>query len=329
MLIESEIIMESGEAPFKKKAVEILKNPLQSSHAAGIVETPDGSFIASWFAGTAEKDNDVAVVYRKKAPGAKDWGELKVLHKTPGRSEGNSCYLVDKEGKIWVFFNTCTRGWTLVWIRYKLSTDNGETWSEPHWFRHIYGWLIRNAPIILNNGDYVVPTYSEVTGYWSFSKISTNGGKIWKKYGKVGPHCLQPNIVQLKDGSLLMYCRTDTLKRIQQARSTDNGRHWSKPEPTQFMNPNAGIALIRAKSGNLLLCWNESETERRPLNVTLSEDEGKTWPYVKTLENEPGRGEYSYPYMIQAKDGTIHIVHTLGRKQIKHWHFDEEWIKKK
>nr|MDO8118629.1 hypothetical protein [Candidatus Sigynarchaeota archaeon] len=36
------------------------------SHASAICETPDGSFIASWFAGTREKALDVAVVYRKK-----------------------------------------------------------------------------------------------------------------------------------------------------------------------------------------------------------------------------------------------------------------------
>jgi predicted neuraminidase len=327
MLFENEIIMESVEADFKKEAVEILKNPLLSSHAAAIVETPDGSFIASWFAGTWEKNIDCAVVYRKKAPGSETWGDVKVLHKTPGRFEGNSCYLVDNEGKIWAFFNTATRGWTLNWIRYKISTDNGETWSEPHWFRHIYGWLIRNAPIILKNGDWVVPVYSEVLGYWSFVKISSDGGKTWKKYGKVGRHCLQPNVVQLRDGSLLMYCRTDTLKRITMSRSTDNGRHWSKIELTQFKNPNAGICLLALESGNLVLAWNESETGRCPLNVALSEDEGKTWPHMKVLETEPEKGEFSYPYMIQAKNGTIHLVHTVARRQIKHVHFDEEWLK--
>jgi predicted neuraminidase len=126
-----------------------------------------------------------------------------------------------------------------------------------------------------------------------------------------------------------MYCRVDTLKRIHQSRSTDNGRHWSKIEPTQFKNPNAGISLLALKNGNLVLSWNESETERCPLNVALSEDEGKTWPYVKALETEREKAEFSYPYMIQARDDTIHLVHTVGRKQIKHWHFDEEWIKKK
>jgi predicted neuraminidase len=341
MFVENEILIESTTTDYKLNAMEILKNPLASSHAAAIVETADGSLIASWFAGTWEKNIDVAVVYRKKTPGAKGWGDLRVLHKTPGRFEGNSCYLVDKEGKLWAFFNTAKSGWTLNWIRYKTSTDNGDTWSEPHWFRKIYGWLIRDRPIILKNGEWLLPTYSEVLGYRSFVNISSDEGKTWKKYGRVGPHCLQPNVVQLRDGSLLMYCRVDTLKRIHQSRSTDNGRNWSKIEPTQFKNPNAGISLLALKNGNLVLSWNESETERCPLNVALSEDEGKTWPYVKSLETDsqhalslsgtsPVRsGEFSYPYSIQAKDGTIHLVHTVGRRQIKHWHFDEEWIKSK
>nr|MDO8086838.1 sialidase family protein [Candidatus Sigynarchaeum springense]MDO8118122.1 sialidase family protein [Candidatus Sigynarchaeota archaeon] len=341
MFMENEILMESTTTPYKINAMEILKNALQSSHAAAIVETADGSLVASWFCGTWEKELDCAVVYRKKAPGAKGWGEVKVLHKTPGRFEGNSCYLVDKTGKLWAFFNTATKGWTLNWIRYKISSDNGDTWSEPRWFRKIYGWLIRDRPIILKNGEYLIPTYSEVAGYRSFVNISSDGGQTWKKHGRVGPHCLQPNVVQLRDESLLMYCRTDTLKRIYQSRSTDNGRHWSKIEPTRFKNPNAGISLLALKSGNLMVSWNESETERCPLNVALSEDEGKTWPYVKSLETDSNyalslsgtasrkSGEFSYPYSIEAKDSTIHLVHTVGRRQIKHWHFDEEWIKTK
>ncbi len=310
---------------------EFLTEPSEKypqSHAAAICETPDGSLIASWFAGTREKALDVAVVYRKKPAGSNAWSELKVLHKTPERSEGNSCYLVDESlGKIWAFFNTCKHGWTINQIRYKTSVDNGDTWSEPVWFRKIYGWLIRDRPAILENGEYIVPTYSEVLGYRSFALVSSDKGKTWKKHGRVGPHCLQPNVVQLSDGSLLMYCRTDTLKHIYQSRSFDNGRHWTRAEPTPFKNPNAGICLLRCKSNNLVLCWNESETGRVPLNLALSEDGGKTWPYQKVLESDPKGGEYSYPYMIQARDGSIHLVHTVARKRIKHVHFDESWLK--
>ena len=64
-----------------------------------------------------------------------------------------------------------------------------------------------------------------------------------------------------------------------------------------------------------MLIYNHTPTGRTPLNVGLSTD-GKTWTPGPVLESEPG--EYSYPAVIQAADGKVHVTYTWHRKRIKH-----------
>ena len=45
-------------------------------------------------------------------------------------------------------------------------------------------------------------------------------------------------------------------------------------------------------------------------------NDGKTWSAAAILEREPG--EYSYPAVIQASDGRIHVTYTWKRQRIKH-----------
>jgi predicted neuraminidase len=56
---------------------------------------------------------------------------------------------------------------------------------------------------------------------------------------------------------------------------------------------------------------------RTPLSVLVSEDNGATWPQRLDLETQPG--EYSYPSVIQAEDGRVHVVATHQRTQIFHY----------
>jgi predicted neuraminidase len=82
--------------------------------------------------------------------------------------------------------------------------------------------------------------------------------------------------------------------------------------------------------------------------VALSDDEGATWRWTRYLERDADgaadaqRGEYHYPSIIQAADGTLHATYSyfappasvaadasgrLPRKAIKHAHFNEAWIR--
>jgi predicted neuraminidase len=61
--------------------------------------------------------------------------------------------------------------------------------------------------------------------------------------------------------------------------------------------------------------YNHTPKGRSPLNVAVSQD-GREWQQVVELETEPG--EYSYPAVIQAADGRVHILYTWRRQRIRH-----------
>ena len=42
------------------------------------------------------------------------------------------------------------------------------------------------------------------------------------------------------------------------------------------------------------------------------------------LESNPG--EYSYPSIMQAPDGNIHVIYTYRRYSFKHVEFSESWL---
>jgi alpha-L-rhamnosidase len=55
---------------------------------------------------------------------------------------------------------------------------------------------------------------------------------------------------------------------------------------------------------------------RTPLNIAVSED-GINWKMILTLEDSPV-SQYSYPSIIQGKDGRIHAVYTWRRQRVKY-----------
>ncbi len=52
------------------------------------------------------------------------------------------------------------------------------------------------------------------------------------------------------------------------------------------------------------------------LNLAISED-GLQWQQVAVLE-QTKNAEFSYPAMIQAEDGLVHMTYTWKRQRIKH-----------
>jgi predicted neuraminidase len=123
-------------------------------------------------------------------------------------------------------------------------------------------------------------------------------------------------IVPLGGGRLRFYARsTRTIGRICAADSNDGGISWSNVRTLDLPNPNAGIDAVRLRDGRFVLVYNHTARGRTPLNLAVSAD-GEHWTTFHALESEPG--EYSYPAMVEAADGSLHITYTWRRTRIKY-----------
>ena len=205
-------------------------------------------------------------------------------------------------------------GWGDTRLFYRTSMDHGHSWSKDQPFLGGLPEGLRNLPITLRSGELFLPLGHSFAG-------SGNGGQTWEHLGAVDSGG-QPTVIQRSDGSLLTLLRKGP--RILQAESLDAGRTWSKPVATELKNPDAGIAMTQLRNGHLVLVFNDSETARTPLSIARSVDEGRTWLPPLALESNPG--EYSYPCVMQASNGRIHITYTFRRYTVKHVEIDENWL---
>ncbi len=200
------------------------------------------------------------------------------------------------------------------------------------------GWMPRPHPFITRSGRLLVGLYSDG---WDFSMMAytDDGGATWQcSEPLVGPGNVQPSIVQRKDGTLVAYFRDNgpPPQRVMVSESRDDGRTWTLAHDTALPDPGAGLEAVVLRSGRWLLINNNTEGGRHRLSISVSEDEGKTWPRVVPLEDDPpgaGAGSYSYPSILQAKDGTIHVTYSHSHSQgeqkgesIKYVHINEAWL---
>lgn len=135
-------------------------------------------------------------------------------------------------------------------------------------------------------------------------------------------HISEPSIIELPDGRILLEERTPSGTHYLWSDIKDPTL-WSNPEPLCFdnnkkdliMNPADTRNSIRLlPSGNILYLFNNSrEPKRELLSAALSEDGGKTFPYVILLDERIGS---TYPMADITVEGDIFIVYDQGRSRL-------------
>jgi predicted neuraminidase len=297
--------------------------------ASTVVELLNGDLLAAWQAGSRAGAPDLALFSARLVRGMSHWTAPRVIQDTPGRAEGNPVLFLDPYGTLWLFWVTMMgEGWDSCILRAKTSGDQGHSWDPPGYVHDRPGWMPRNRPAILRSGEIVLPLYDQRDAH-SFMLVSSDSAH-WEPRGELrSPSGLiQPAVVELRDGSVAAYLRRgpqDPQRRLWRSRSGDRGNTWSVPERTALPNPDSAADVVRLANGHLVIAFNNSATERTPLTVALSLDEGRNWRYVRDVESGPG--DYSSPTLIQARAGELHLTYSWQRERIKHATFAEAWIR--
>lgn len=305
--------------------------PTPSCHASTIVETSSG-LVAAWFGGTREGAPDVSIWVSRQI--GSSWSKPEEVANGVQAAEvrhpcWNPVLYQPKEGPLMLFSKvgpTVAKWWGVL----QTSTDGGRSWTKPRKLGedpkigHLIG-PVKNKPILLPDGRLLCPSSTEHDGWRVHFEITPDLGKTWQVVGPIHDGkefaAIQPAVLSHPGGGLQVLCRSRQ-NVITQAWSTDQGQSWGPMTAISLPNPNSGIDAITLRDGRHLLVYNHSTRAGRNrglLNVALSSD-GKKWKTILTLEDD--KGEFSYPAVIQAADGRVHITYTYKRKTIKHVQLD-------
>jgi len=197
------------------------------------------------------------------------------------------------------------------------------------------GWMPRCQPILTQEGRMVLGLYSDIF-LTSITASTADGGQTWT-FGEPIPGYggIQPSLVQRRDGTMVAYMRDKSPgKRIRTAESNDGGMTWTPMRELDIANPDSSVSVCALESGAWIMLCNDTtggpRNGRVRLAVYLSEDEGRTWPVHRVIEDHETDPAASYPTVIQTADGLIHAVYTFTpepNETIKHIVFNEAWVR--
>ncbi len=339
--------------------------PYATAHAPCLLELPDGSMLCAWFAGTFEGSADVSIVCSRLPSGQARWIEPSPISSDPERSEQNPSLFNGPGGAVWAVYTAQKARQEgkdnmqfTSQVRVQESHDGGLTWGPYSTLFPKEGTFCRQPIQVLSSGRWIMGNWictdspDGLSGDPTVFKISDDAGKTWREVempqsrGRV-----HANVVELDGGELAAFMRSREADFIYVSRSHDFGDTWSAPVPTVLPNNNSGISAIRLDDGRIAIACNPTCTShpvkgkaawpglRCPVVVAISEDGGRSFPLMRIVEagegfigaeNRTNNAQYEYPYLMQSRDGTLHLAFAYhNRECVKYMRFTKQQIEGK
>ena len=188
--------------------------------------------------------------------------------------------------------------------------------------------FLRCKPLVLTSGRILYFNYDQIDPRYAYS-ISDDGGKtLLRRYAgkKLATPFDEGMAYERRDGSIRALFRS-AKGELAEAFSEDGGETFGEARLSGIDCPSTRFYISRTPTGRLLLIHNDDRAARRNMTLSLSEDDGASWPYRVTFDT---RENLSYPDA-DFYDGRIYLTYDrerTGAKEILFLSFTEEDIVK-
>lgn len=342
-IVWTPIFEDVNKAPLYRE--QLIPNANQNStHSVSATVLPSGDLIAFWFGGSREGAKDVRIFQSYFKQAQQTWTaptailDVPTLAAAVGRyigKLGNPLVFIDKQKRIWLYVVSVSYGgWAGSSLNVMFSDDFGKIWSMPKKlitspFINV-STLVRNTMYAMQDGSMLLPVYHEFAAQFPEMLRVSPEGEVMEKvrmHGNGGG--IQPSLLQGKDREVYAFMRSGSHTKdwkVTRLKSEDQGQSWFDFTTTELPNPNS--AQIVAKVDESLWVWigNHNPKHRQDLTLAVSHNLNKPWQVVYEFEHGKQNEAFSYPAIVQAKDGIWHLLYTANRKNIKHVQFNRAWL---
>lgn len=315
--------------------IKLSADPSRSEQNPVLFEDPEGVL---WLLYTAQKagNQDTAFVrYRQSKDKGYTWSDIQTLIDEPGTFIRQPIMVLPNGDWVLPIFRCAVQPGE-KWVgdhdtsAVKVSHDKGKTWTEVM-VPDSVGCVHMCVNVLLDGryvalyrsrwADHIYRSESEDGIHWTAPQalsLPNNNSSIQATCLQDGNLAMVFNNISAEDSSER---RASLYDEIEDSAVTDKERRIMSDVPQDPKGRKAVWGIPRA-----------------PMTVAISEDGGKTWPYIRNIQEGDGQclsnnsvekknHELSYPSIKQGKDGKIHITYTYYRQTIKYVCVSEDWIK--
>jgi len=285
LLLLASLSAAAAEKPFLVKE-DIFPLDAKHNHASAIVRLPDGGLMVCWYRGSGERTaDDVQIMGAVKPRGARTWSAPFVLADEPGYPDTNPVLFVDRQGRLWLFWQTILANvWESAVTNFRMA-EKYDGRGVPQWGR---AGLVLPKPVKIEEAAAELERRARGTD-WEKMAARIAGMAKDKLTTRLG-WMTRAHPVQLPSGRILLPMYSDGFDFSLVAISDDNGLTWRGSQPMLSV---AGIQPTFAlkKDGTIAAYLRDNGPPPKRVQVSYSNDQGETWTFAEDTEiPNPGTG---------------------------------------